>query len=232
MKPERLTRAQRKEQTREHLFDAARTMFIKKGLAATSVEDIASTAGYTRGAFYSSFDSKLELLLELLRRDHDNAQAKLRAIVENGGAREQMKARAIAHYNEYIRDCDSFPLWMEATLLACRDTAFQQRFNAFRREKLERVSAYIRALAEPDGNALSLQADALALGLVSLCDGVRLFRTCDSQMASDEMIQMMLAGLFPAWCGGYRQKYRAKTLALTCPAEAAGHGTPTAGIDN
>jgi AcrR family transcriptional regulator len=198
MKPKRLTRAQRKEQTREQLFEAARTMFVKKGLAATSVEDIASTAGYTRGAFYSNFDGKLELLLELLRRDHDSAQAKLRAIVGNGGGREQMKARAIAHYKAYFQDCASFPLWIEATLLACRVTAFQERFNAFRHEKLRRVSEYLRALTEHDGNALPLQPDALALGLVSLCDGVRLFRTSDPQMASDATIDMLLAGLFPA----------------------------------
>jgi AcrR family transcriptional regulator len=47
-----LTQAQRKEQTRERLLEAARTMFIKKGLVATSVDDIAEAGGYTRGAFY------------------------------------------------------------------------------------------------------------------------------------------------------------------------------------
>ncbi len=78
MKRERLTRIQRKEQTLENLLEAARMMFVKKGLAATSVEDIAEAAGYTRGAFYSNFDGKPELLLELLRRDHDSAQAKQR----------------------------------------------------------------------------------------------------------------------------------------------------------
>jgi AcrR family transcriptional regulator len=44
MKRERLTRAQRKEQTLERLLEAARTMFVKKGFAATSVEDIAGAA--------------------------------------------------------------------------------------------------------------------------------------------------------------------------------------------
>src|SRR6476661_7420475 len=98
MKPERLTRAQRKKQTRERLLEAAGRMFVKKGFVATSVEDIAEAAGYTRGAFYSNFDGKPELLLELLQRDHDRARANRRAIVEEGGTGEQMKARAIAYY--------------------------------------------------------------------------------------------------------------------------------------
>jgi AcrR family transcriptional regulator len=74
MKRERLTHAQRREQTRERLLEAARKTFVKKGLAATSVDNIAEAAGYTRGAFYSNFDGKPELLLELLRRDHESAQ--------------------------------------------------------------------------------------------------------------------------------------------------------------
>ncbi|MFM0329759.1 TetR family transcriptional regulator [Paraburkholderia strydomiana] len=40
MKHERLTHARRKQQTRERLFEAARSVFLEKGLAATSVEDI------------------------------------------------------------------------------------------------------------------------------------------------------------------------------------------------
>ena len=110
MKRERMTHAQRREQTRENLPEAARTMFVKKGLAATSVEDIAAAAGYTRGAFYSNFDGKPELLLELLRRDHDNAQANLRAIIEEGGTCAGTTACAIACDSRYFRDQDFFLL--------------------------------------------------------------------------------------------------------------------------
>jgi AcrR family transcriptional regulator len=87
--------------------------FVNKGLAATSVEDIAEAAGYTRGAFYSNFNGKPELLLELLRRDHDSAQVSLRAIMEEGGTPAEMKARAIAYYSRYFRDRDFFLLWVE-----------------------------------------------------------------------------------------------------------------------
>ncbi|MFP3675148.1 TetR family transcriptional regulator C-terminal domain-containing protein, partial [Bacillus sp. SIMBA_031] len=89
----------------------------------------------------------------------------------------------IAYYKRYFH---CFPLWVEAMLLACRDTAFQERFNAFRHEKIERVSTYIRTFSVRDGSPLPLQADALALGLVGLCDGVLLFRMCDPQRVSDE----------------------------------------------
>ncbi|NPT57263.1 TetR/AcrR family transcriptional regulator [Paraburkholderia elongata] len=232
MKRERLTHAQRKERTREHLFEAARTMFVKKGLAATSVEDIAEAAGYTRGAFYSNFDGKPELLLELLRRDHDSARANLRAIMEEGGTPAGTTARAIAYYSRYFRDQDFFLLWVEAKLLAYRDAGFQESFNAFQNEKLGQVSAYIRTFSERNGSSLPLQADALALGLVSLCDGVQFFRLCDPQMVSDKVMQTVLAGFFSCVSRRQSEEIPQADHRAGVPERGRGRRTPTTGADN
>jgi AcrR family transcriptional regulator len=193
MKPERLTHARRKEQTRARLLDAARSIFLEKGLAATSVEDIVEAAGYTRGAFYSNFRSKQELLTELLRRDADEARANLQAIFEEGGTPEERKARAIAYFSSDYPESDCFPLWVEAQLLACRDSLFGERVRAFRREKLSQLSAYIRMLLVDSDSALPLQVDALALGLMSLCDGMQFLGMCDPQTVTDQTMHSVLA---------------------------------------
>jgi AcrR family transcriptional regulator len=196
MKRKRLTREQSKDQTRERLIDSARTMFIKKGYVATSVEDIASVAGYTRGAFYSNFDGKAELLIELLRRDHDRMDADFQAIMQDGGTKAEIETRVTTYYSQMIRDDRCFPLWVEAKLLAGRDAKFRTRFNAFRNEKLEQIAAYIRAFSEQVGSELPLPAETLALGLVSLCDGLQFFRMCDPQQFTDEITESVLAGFF------------------------------------
>src|SRR5690242_4720626 len=64
----RLTRAERQEQTRAALVDAAGRVFAERGFVGSSVEAITAEAGYTRGAFYSNFSSKEELFAELLQR--------------------------------------------------------------------------------------------------------------------------------------------------------------------
>jgi AcrR family transcriptional regulator len=231
MKRERLTHAQRREQTRERLLEAARKMFVKKGLAATSVEDIAETAGYTRGAFYSNFDDKPELLLELVRRDHDSAQVDLRAVMDEGGTPAEVNARAIAYYSRYFRDRECFLLWVEATLLSYRDTAFQERFNAFRHEKLDQISAYIRTASGRDGGPLPLQADALALGLVSLRDGVQFSRMCDPQRASDKVMQIVLAGFFSCVLCRQSEEIPHADHGAGVPGRGRGSRTPTADAD-
>lgn len=54
-----------RENTRARLMDAALEVFAEVGLDAASVEAICERAGFTRGAFYSNFESKDELFLEL-----------------------------------------------------------------------------------------------------------------------------------------------------------------------
>lgn len=57
-----------RERTRARLLDAAAEVFAEVGLDAASVEAVCERAGFTRGAFYSNFDSKDELFLELAGR--------------------------------------------------------------------------------------------------------------------------------------------------------------------
>ncbi|MEX3896683.1 TetR/AcrR family transcriptional regulator [Paraburkholderia sp. BR10954] len=193
MKNERLSHARRKEQTRERLYGAARTMFLGKGFAATSVEDIVEAAGYTRGAFYSNFRSKHELLTELLRRDVEAAHADLRAIFQDAGTPEQATARVITNLVRFWRERECFPLWVEAYLLARRDSIFQERLHGLRRAKLLQVSAHIQTLLRESDSTLPLPSDALALCLVSLCEGMQLFNLCYPQSVIDQLGQTVLA---------------------------------------
>src|SRR3954451_20947346 len=62
----RMTRAERSEQTRGELIDAARTVFLRRGFHGASLDEISAEAGYTTGAGYSRFGGKDELFLAVL----------------------------------------------------------------------------------------------------------------------------------------------------------------------
>jgi AcrR family transcriptional regulator len=51
----RLTRAQRRQQTRARLLDAASQVFARRGFHAATIDEVADAAGYTKGAVYSNF---------------------------------------------------------------------------------------------------------------------------------------------------------------------------------
>ncbi|MBO3142719.1 TetR/AcrR family transcriptional regulator [Dermatophilus congolensis] len=66
----------RRARTRARLVEAATTLFVRNGVIATTVEQIAEEAGFTRGAFYSNFSDKDELIVEvLIARSESIAQA-------------------------------------------------------------------------------------------------------------------------------------------------------------
>ena len=68
-----------RDDTREKLFEAAARVFEELGIGGASIEAIAAAAGFTRGAFYSNFKSRDELIIAMLedhveqsiRRTHD-----------------------------------------------------------------------------------------------------------------------------------------------------------------
>ena len=62
----RLTREQKQAVTREKLLRSALDVVARDGYDGASVERIAEEAGFSKGAFYSNFSSKEEILLELL----------------------------------------------------------------------------------------------------------------------------------------------------------------------
>lgn len=196
MKRIRLTREQSRDQTRERLLDAALAMFMKKGFVGASVEDIAHAAGYTRGAFYSNFSGKSDLLVELLRRDHEAMQTDLRGIFESGISREQMEARVLAYYSRMPQDNKVFLLWVEAKLLAARDARFRTRFNAFMKEKRESLAVYIEEFAARVGTPVPLDPELLAVGLIGLCDGMQFLATADPQHVTPPVVETVLGTFF------------------------------------
>ncbi len=55
-----------REQRRAQILDAALRVFAEKGYHGTAVSDVVKAAGVARGTFYSYFDSKDAIFLELL----------------------------------------------------------------------------------------------------------------------------------------------------------------------
>ena len=72
-------RTARRQATRDRVLDAALAVFAERGVIGSSVEDICERAGFTRGAFYSNFADKGQLVDALVEREHARVIASLDA---------------------------------------------------------------------------------------------------------------------------------------------------------
>jgi AcrR family transcriptional regulator len=181
MKRVRLSREASREQTQQRLLAAAQSVIAKKGLAATSVEDIAAAAGYTRGAFYSNFRGKGDLFIELLRRDHRQAHEAMSEILVADLQPEQLEQRVRQMYGQLYRSNEGFMNWTEARMLAARDAKFRSKLNALMLEKRDFIAAFIVHFYQRVDVPPPTAPAELAMGLMSLVEGVKLFRLSSPQ---------------------------------------------------
>lgn len=70
------------EQTRQKILEAAELLFSEQGVARTTLERIARTAGVTRGAFYWHFKDKAAILSALYERTAAPQLALIKAAAE------------------------------------------------------------------------------------------------------------------------------------------------------
>jgi AcrR family transcriptional regulator len=77
------TQAERTAETRTRLIEAAEKIFARDGFQAAKLEEIASEAGYTRGALYANFEGKEELFIALIGHETERRMAAAQRVVSN-----------------------------------------------------------------------------------------------------------------------------------------------------
>jgi TetR/AcrR family transcriptional repressor of nem operon len=77
-----VTRTKPAGQRRAELLAAGRALFLAKGIAATSLDDITQRAGVSKGLFYLYFPSKEDLVLTLQEQFSDEIAARMQAAAD------------------------------------------------------------------------------------------------------------------------------------------------------
>lgn len=74
--------------TRARLMKAATELFAQQGVSSTSLEEICERAGFTRGALYSNFSDKTDLLVCVIKDEYkklfDYLESKVEASINSG----------------------------------------------------------------------------------------------------------------------------------------------------
>lgn len=143
-----------RERTRALLLEAAAEVFAEVGLDAASVEAICDRAGFTRGAFYSNFDSKEELMLELTtqiaEQKIEQVAARVRELEATG---ERLEPTELV---ERILDVAidrraGIALTSEIRTRAMRDPRLAETYLAWQEGITDRVGAVIAELGRAYG---------------------------------------------------------------------------------
>jgi len=97
-------RKNRNKNRRNEVLDAARLLFFSKGYHGTTVEQIATSAGYSKRTVYLDFLNKDELFITVCAEGGERLFEKLNQIPREGISFESAIDQFVRTYIEYSRD--------------------------------------------------------------------------------------------------------------------------------
>jgi AcrR family transcriptional regulator len=190
----RLTRGERKDRTRLDLVTAARTVFLRRGFHAASLDAIAEEAGYTKGAVYSSFASKDELFLAVLDEQfRERAATYVELVLDQGDIEDAYRAVARFWRDANEREPEWSRLVVEFLAHASRHEGLRSAARAVRDRGLDAIAAIIETLAERHGVEYVLPAKEIARGSGALNRGMAVEQLLNPELPSELFEEMHVA---------------------------------------
>jgi len=199
---EALTPERRRAMTRRHLLDAAAIVFARDGFHGSTLDEVAATAGFTKGAVYSNFKSKDDLFVELLDERTDREFAIFADVLE-AGSREQTEQfprvrDLILSMNVMFWDDAWNTLYLEFVLYARRNPEAQAKLRATARRSREFVQALIEHEYAAIGVSPKYPTRELAEISLALFSGLGIDRLIDPSAITEQTFDTTLALLYDA----------------------------------
>ncbi|MCI1017373.1 TetR/AcrR family transcriptional regulator [Microbacterium sp. C5A9] len=185
-----------RENTRARLLEAAAQVFAEVGLEGASVEAVCERAGFTRGAFYSNFDSKDELFLMLAGSVAEQRVGAVRDRVEEIAAEGGLTAGCDpVELVQQIMDAGGddrlgVMLMSEIRIRALRDEQFGAAYLVQEREMVSSIATIITDIVSVSSLELKVPAEEAARMLMIVWEGM----TVRGAMAGQDSEQLRHSG--------------------------------------
>lgn len=167
-----------KSERRQQLVDAAWRCLEHRGFQSLTVDDVCAEAGVSKGAFYTYFDQKQELLLALLDDEAAGIQEimyELQRAHMSGVERLRRFARAMLERGDHPASLQvRADMWAEMS----SDSGVRQKWASVVGERRAVLKGWIEESIE-QGELAPIPANALAAILLSLGDGLLLHAGLD-----------------------------------------------------
>jgi AcrR family transcriptional regulator len=173
----RMTRAEQQQRTREEIVAAADRLFVEQGFHATSVDQIATAAGYTKGAVYSNFDAKEDVFFAIYEQRMERALVELdRTLAASDDPAGWIEAVLVDQSSRRGRDDRWLSTFFEFWAHVIRRPALRERFATIHARLEGPFVAALERHADDHGTALAIDARQVNLAMMSMSLGLTLER--------------------------------------------------------
>ncbi|MHC2439598.1 TetR/AcrR family transcriptional regulator [Bradyrhizobium sp. USDA 4451] len=169
-----------RDDTCEKLFEAAARVFEEQGIGGASIEAIAAAAGFSRGAFYSNFKSKDELIFAMLE-DHveQSIRRNLDLLAKHSNLPDFLEALRTVDRSQQDPLGRSPLLHMEMILFVARAEKRRPELAKRLRARRKLIADIVATAQKSSGRSPRLNPDWTGAIVLALEDGFRLHRLID-----------------------------------------------------
>ena len=189
----RLTRAESREQTRQRLLAAAARLFARNGFDATSVEDVAEAAGYSKGAVYYNFASKDELFEALVEESISQMIAGLESALAGAHTIDEKLAAMQRVLTEEERHSGGQQLELEVITQALRDRKLRRTVGKAYTQMRDAIATLIAQQYAEAGVKPPLSPEHLAIAIVAGSLGHGLMQALDPDAVPPGLLPSVVA---------------------------------------
>ncbi|NRR20365.1 TetR/AcrR family transcriptional regulator [Brevibacillus sp. MS2.2] len=175
MNRRRLTQAERKQETRQLLIDAAIETFAQLGFHGASVDKIADHAGFTKGAVYAHFQSKEDLFLAILEGQMQLHVSNIHHVIDRQPSLSHFIEAMDAYFMSVQQQNRTWTMLnLEFLLYAMREESVRKRWSNMIIESVQHLSKAIQTLMPKESDS-TLSADEMAWTILALENGMSIF---------------------------------------------------------
>jgi len=185
-----------RDETRDKLFEAAARVFEEHGIGGASIEAIAAAAGFTRGAFYSNFVSKDELIIAMLE-DHvaQSIRRSLDLLAKHQNLDDFLDAFKRMDRSQQDPLGRSPLLHMEMILFVARAEKRRPELAKRLRARRKLIADIVETTLNGSGRPASVNPAWTAAVVLALEDGFRLHRLIDPETTPADSFLRALSDL-------------------------------------
>ena len=193
----RLTREEKKAETRAALLDAAGRTFGRRGFYAASVEEVAEEAGYSKGAVYSNFESKEDLFMTLLEERPLGWVSAISTLLATEEQVEPLVLKSGQLMTDLVeRDREWSLLFFDLWTYASRDRSLERRVAGMYEQSRSQAAQMIEAKSKELNITLPMPAEDIAAAVIALSDGFYLQKVVDAKRFPPDFLGRILLMFF------------------------------------
>lgn len=178
-------KAKKQAYVQDEIISAAARLFAERGIRAVTIDDIASSLGYTKSVVYYYFKNKNQVLWEIFNRIHETWMADMQAIVERDIPPDEKLAALIRQHALNVMDRTEWTAIFfrdQSELTEAQQATVSERKRTFDRNFRDTYTAGVEA-----GLFKDIPAVIVAIGIVGMCNQTHVWFKKDKGLSAAEI---------------------------------------------